>query len=318
MISNFQFSVPSKVILFGEHAANYGYSVIASAIDLRMILNCSLEKSEKSEIRIKFNNDVFNFDPHMKPNINENSTFQMYRNAFYNKFPDHYTLNMNFTFNAPSEAGLGSSAALCTLVAATVMHINNEKIDHDLLFSQAKDLENYYHEKSSGIDVATVINGSSIKMNNNEFKQILLPKTEILIVDSGITRETKKAVNQVSSFLKNDPNVFKPIIQSLGAIADSFYNEINQQNDNNQFFKRYFPVSQNLLSSLNLSCPEIDAIVDIAKAHQLSAKLSGAGMGGIVLVVGEDLSEKQQYFSPFQTYLTHLGADGFRVEAINK
>ena len=76
MISNFKFSVPSKVILFGEHAVVYGYSAIASAIDLRMILNCSLHKSNTSEIRITFNNDIFNFDPYIKPDPNENPTFQ--------------------------------------------------------------------------------------------------------------------------------------------------------------------------------------------------------------------------------------------------
>lgn len=43
-------------------------------------------------------------------------------------------------------------------------------------------------------------------------------------------------------------------------------------------------MNQNLLNCLDVGHPEIDKIVDISKKYGLSAKLTGAGGGGIVLV----------------------------------
>ncbi|OHT05121.1 mevalonate kinase family protein [Tritrichomonas foetus] len=306
----FSFSVPSKVILFGEHAVVYGFPAVASAVDLRMFLRCRLKKSNFSQIRITFNEDKFIFDPLAEINKDENSTCQMYRTAFYDQFPKNHILNMDFTYNAPSESGLGSSAALCTLVAAAVQKINNLDLNFDKLYEKAKILEGFYHSKSSGIDIATVLYGSSVKISDGKLERFCIPQIPILIVNSGKTRETKTAVEHVSKLMHDENKIFKPILESLGAISHGFFLE-----QTSEYIKRYFPIAQNLLKSLDLSCIQIDEIVNIAVNNNLSAKLSGAGMGGVVLVSGDQLEQKVSLFNPYETYLTTLGAEGFRIES---
>ncbi|KAK8860419.1 mevalonate kinase activity protein [Tritrichomonas musculus] len=307
----FSYSVPSKVILFGEHAAIYGFPSVATAVDLRMFLKCNLyESKSESEIRITYNNDKFNFNPFSIAPENENSTFKMYRKAFNNNFPPNHILKMKFTFNGPDSSGLGSSAALCTLVAATVQHIiNNGNIDIKNLISQAIELEKFYHSKSSGIDVNTVIKGSSIIIQNGEISNFSLPKIPFLIVDSGVRRQAKVALDHVSDLLQKDKEnaLFK--LKSLGKIADDFY-----QSKEKSDLKEFFTSSQNLLNSLGLSCPQVDEIIQKAKENKLYAKMTGAGMGGVVLVTGNGLNQKLNIFEPYKTFIVHPDSEGFRKE----
>ena len=306
----FSFSVPSKVILFGEHAAVYGFPTVASAIDLRMFLNCSLyECNTDSEVRITYNNDKFNFDPFSNFE-DENSTFKMYRKAFKNNFPHNHILKMNFTFNGPDEAGIGSSSSLCALVAATVQYIKNHgNIDKNKIIEHANELEQFYHSKSSGIDINTVVNGSSIIIRNGKLEKLSLPKIPLLIVDSGVKRQAKKALDHISDLVLKDKENTMSKLKSLGLIAEKFYEAKDKLN-----LKKFFTNSQDLLVSLGLSCPQIDDIVQRAKQNDLCAKLTGAGMGGVVLVSGNDVIEKRKIFEPYQTYVIHLESEGFRCE----
>jgi mevalonate kinase len=54
--------------------------------------------------------------------------------------------------------------------------------------------------------------------------------------------------------------------------------------------------------------------VRLAASNGLSAKLTGAGIGGKVIVCGPELEKKQELFHDYKYFMTVLGDEGFREE----
>lgn len=310
----FKYSSPGKIILFGEHAVVYGYAAVSTAISKRMSMKGEMRQSINTEINIIDDGEITTFNPYISQNKkekNEDRRENMLRFAFKN-FPKNHTLNLELKTDFPVSNGLGSSASFCSLIAAASLRCNNEKITKEKLFKKSVQLENFFHKNPSGLDPATVIYGGSIRMEN---RQILKSSNTtnslpLLIVDSGVRSTTLTSVTHVANLCKKDPLIYKPMLQILGELSKKFCIANNKYDA----LMKYFPIAQNLLSSLDLSCKEIDDIVHISKQNNLVAKISGGGMGGTVLVSGPNLADKANLFSKYNIIHAEIGAEGIREE----
>ena len=79
-----------------------------------------------------------------------------------------------------------------------------------------------------------------------------------------------------------------------------------------------FDIAQGLLNSMGVSHPEIEKIVHIARAEGcLGAKLTGAGMGGSVIILAEvSKTEKIKQIMDklgYTTYVAEIGVEGVRI-----
>ena len=309
----FKYSSPGKVILFGEHAVVYGFPAVATAISKRIHMNCELNKSSITEINVVDNFGRFTFNPHDfstdEKRDPENNRKRMLRAAFQN-FPKNHTLNINISSEFPTGNGLGSSASYCSLIATAAARSNGIKLTKDQLYAQAKVLENFFHLNNSGLDPATVIYGKAIMMEERRIKPIHLDSIPLLIIDTFVPRSTAKAVKHVAELSSENPKIFMPMLKILGELSKEFVNS----NEKFKFLKKYFPIAQNLLSSLDLSCKQIDEIVKIAKDNGLVAKISGAGMGGTVIVSGDNVHDKAHLFSKYKIIQSSIGEEGIREE----
>lgn len=310
----FGFSSPGKIILFGEHAVVYGYAAVSTAISKRMVMKGELRKSLNTEINIIDDGETTTFNPYILPDKKENNEDvreKMLRFAFKN-FPKNHTLNLELKTDFPVSNGLGSSASFCSLIAAASLRCNDEKITKEKLFKKSVNLESFFHKNPSGLDPATVIYGGTIKMENRQIlkSSYSTKNLPLLIVDSGVRSTTLKSVAHVANLCKKDPLIYKPMLQILGELSKKFCVAENKFDA----LMKYFPIAQNLLSSLDLSCKEINDIVHISTQNNLAAKISGGGMGGTVLVSGENLSEKVNLFNKYKIIQAEIGAEGIREE----
>lgn len=313
-MSSFKYSSPGKIILFGEHAVVYGEPAIATAISKRTFMKCDFRPSSRTVINLVDNGSFFSFNPKQGSDKMSQRTKMLY-SAFRN-FPDNHALDIEIKSDFPTGMGMGSSASFCSLIATAGLRTSRTKreITKDAIFEETKRLENYFHYNGSGLDPATVVYGGVIKMERRRIvstKSFGSEKIPLLIVDSMIERSTYESVKHVAELLKDSGAIYQPIIRSLGGISKNFY---DSNEPKSCLLRRYFPLAQRLLECLDLSNSAIDRIVRIAKENGLCAKISGAGMGGIVLVSGSDIRRKGDLFKPFRVISAEIGAEGIREE----
>lgn len=119
----------------------------------------------------------------------------------------------------------------------------------------------------------------------------------MIIVDSGVKRNTKNLVERVSFPNTRNADINGEIINVIDAISEKFFGILGKNCEKTAFddfwfedLKNLFFVSQCMLKALKASVPEIERIVEICEGCGCAAKLTGAGGGGAVL--GLVLEEK--------------------------
>jgi mevalonate kinase len=309
------YSVPSKVILFGEHCILYGHPAVSVAISNRLVFRASYAPSPNTtQVNIEYNGTSFSFDPLCPQAPHQSPLTQMYWTVFHAVVAPNHTLTCRVTYPFEATGGLGSSAAVCLLMSVISFRISNTPLDNSELFQQGKSLERFFHENSSGLDVFTVLHGSGVKFAKGEFQHFPVPRFPLLIVDSGVNRQTKKAVDHVRSLVDTGKPEYPAILEELGSLSSGFCESPDAEKE--AFAWEGFRKAEELLERLDLACPEIREIVEIARANGLAAKLSGAGLGGIVLVAGENLFEKEALFDKFRHIRVVLDDIGLKEEPI--
>ena len=304
------FTVPSKLILFGEHAVVHGYAAIATALSKRMTMKYSISNSNETSSNLIDDDLKTIFNPFGSLPTNATQRDKMLYSAFRSVFPKN-TYHIEIKSSGPNTGGLGSSAGFCTLIAKAASIFSGQNLSKDSLFKEAKRLENFFHFNGSGLDPAIVIYGGSIKMEKGKIEPISIPPIDILVVNTGVKHSTAQAVSHVSNLLKQNSSLYGLALKKLGNISNSFVSTPNNQKK--QFLIKNIPIAQDLLAKFDLNCPESEDIVKIAEKNNLVAKISGAGMGGIMIVTGDDLLEKKSLFSKYQNFYATIGAPGFET-----
>lgn len=312
-MSTFRYSSPGKIILFGEHAVVYGHPAIAAAVSARTFMSCDFRRTLSTSINLTDNGAHTSFDPRAGAPAAAAPRERMLYDAFRG-FPANHTLDIDIRSEFPTGMGMGSSASFCSLIAAAALRTAAAAPPtRDALFGETRRLEDFFHHRGSGLDPAAVVYGGVVKMDGGRIARAggggCLP---LLIVDSGVPRSTRRSVQHVAALVRESGPVYAPILSALGGIARRFFDA--GRSEQRALVQRYFPLAQRLLECLDLSTPEIDRIVARARENGLCAKISGAGMGGIVLVSGESVRGKEGLFAPFGVIPAELGAEGIREE----
>ena len=116
---------------------------------------------------------------------------------------------------------------------------------------------------------------------------------EVVVGDTGIIANTKTLLAALGERKKIAPDRYGRILQEARQIAEEATPSIES------FDLKGIGVlmdrNQSLLHEAEVSCPELDLLVDLCrKAGALGAKLTGSGGGGCMLALtpGRDLQEK--------------------------
>ncbi|MDR1366100.1 MAG: hypothetical protein LBJ03_03380 [Holosporales bacterium] len=176
--------------------------------------------------------------------------------------------------------GLGSSAAVCILVAK--WFINRGYIDQAQLLLFATELENSFHSNSSGLDVAVVVAGRPILFSRPAgIKALNLTwKPKLYLSSSGISGKTADAIKRVQS-ASNEilyDKMESATIICLKALTENFSDRSLGRlaqgiNIACECFSDWGLVTKPLQQNMN----------NLTSAGAIAVKPTGAGDGGFIL-----------------------------------
>ena len=274
-------SVPSKLLLFGEHSVLMG----SPAIILPMW-------KFPARLRIPAREQI---EDHLDSN-EQLARFYDYLSAHADWFDGHIHLkNFKETLKKglflesliPIGYGLGSSASVCVAVYK-VFGKTNLKDPNQLKIFYSR-MESYFHGKSSGLDPVAihvnkpiVVDGPKIQIIEHQNK-FIDENVHIYLLDSGITRnasaliETFQAELQNEDFKRRFSNEYLPILQNIKEkvlqeqpIGWDLLKEVSAQQLN--YFRKLIP--EPIYSTWKQSISDKNTCI----------KLLGAGGGGFFLV----------------------------------
>jgi mevalonate kinase len=370
-------SAPGKVILFGEHAVVYGEPAVAASLS-DLCVSVLVTPSEAERLRVSLDDlDVYveidashllslqpqvatpptkecsslierlllsmNSDASDKPLMVAALTPLLYLvlvmlpSAMIEAGVDVLVRSRSL----PVGAGLGSSAAFSSAVAAALRHLTttsrNLGVPSD---SEVKEIEKFsffseqiLHGTPSGIDNAVSAHGGVILFQRATAEMpaqlthlpTTLPLPPMLLVHTNIPRSTKQLVAHVREQTIRHPSSVRTVLRAMGQIATEFVGELSGADSCScqsrvLFFER-LRLNQHLLCSVGVSHPFIDSmcqIVSDAGGTDAAAKLTGAGGGGCVIVAFEEAKSEAiqralRVRFPTLTFLpTHVGGPGVR------
>ena len=308
-------TAPGKIILFGEHAVVYGQPAIAvpvSQVQARAVITPDI-RGEPGGVQIT------------APDIDLDSSLAKLPldDAIAKAVVDTLSalsiskppaFNLRVTSTIPLVAGLGSGAAVSVAVIRAVSGFLGRKLPDEQVSALAFEIEKIHHGTPSGIDNTVVTYAQPvyyIKDQPIETFQVPKPFT-IVIGDTGIPGPTSITVGDVRSAWQADKEKYENMFKVIGEIAKHACHHI--ENGETARLGALMDQNQELLSQMDVSSPELEALIEAARnAGALGAKLSGGGRGGnmIALVQNEHADDVETALlaaGAVNTIVTSVGA----------
>ncbi|MBI5229171.1 mevalonate kinase [Candidatus Micrarchaeota archaeon] len=285
-----------KVILFGEHFVVHGLPGIASAVGLAT--DAIVKKGIGTELIVK--------DERKGTEGYSASKREQQKESFQRMF-DMMGLDWKgkgfeiwLGGDLPIMSGIGASAASSVAIARAVseefgLDYNDEKIN-----AVAYEMEKAFAGNPSGIDNTVATYGGLIwyKRNMAGGQNLMEPikikqPVEIVMGNSGVVADTKKMVEGVAERKKQFPEKYGAIFKKAEELAFDARKALEAFNLNT--VGKLMDDNHALLREIEVSCPELEELVKIAKENgALGAKITGGGGGGgmVALTPGKELQEE--------------------------
>ncbi len=289
-------SAPAKVILFGEHFVVYGEPAIVLAIDKR-----AYEKVKpRGDNRLFISSSNLNLSGYF-----ENGCFMVEKGNFieakiklepikravekvFEIYGGKLGLNIEVKSTVPVAAGLGSSAAVASAVAAAVGSLLNLKLSKEQLFHVAFEAERTVHGTPSGVDPAIATFGGALLFQVDTGFKPLDVKNEIPLVigNTGVERSTRVQVEKVRNLKDKHPKIFDSF---MGAAREIVLRAMEALMEGDmETLGELMNLNHALLYGLGVSDESLERLIQAArKAGALGAKLTGAGGGGCMIALAD-------------------------------
>lgn len=289
----------SKLILIGEHSVLYNYKAIAIPFNAAKV-EVEINEYEGLYVESSLYSGIFSEKIDLLSGL-----YQMLL-KFQKDFNIQLNIKIKIISNLLQQRGMGSSAASSNAVLKAIANYYQINLDNEQLLKYVKVSEDIYHFKSSGIDAATVVYNKPILFESGKIKTFDFKlHGYLLVIDSNIVSNTKKAVLRVRKLKKYN------LINKLGYLTEDFIKGMDSYDY--QLINETIKNAQSILKQLGLSHKNIDEIVKMANDNHLSAKLTGGGLGGLVIVYSNNLDKLKQ----FQSIINYPSYDIIDLEKLN-
>ena len=240
----------------------------------------------------------------------------------------------------PIGAGLGSSAAYSVALVAAMHGWRAHCARGDRAPSAPLDArerawvnawafesERLLHGRPSGVDNAVSAFGGSLAFQEGEVAPLgATPALPLLLVNTRVPRNTKALVAGVRERREALPAAYDHIfgaVHELARSCEALFRSADAADAAACGARLGALVELNhaLLRALGVSHAALERVVDVARAHGLRAKLTGAGGGGCALVLLDPAADEEAVgrlradleAEGFECLRTVLGAEGARV-----
>ncbi|MDK2982235.1 MAG: mevalonate kinase [Chloroflexota bacterium] len=273
---------PAKTILFGEHAVVYGYPAIAVPLPSISLQVSFLGQPGQpaGSVRIRnANTGTEELLSQLAPDHPIRAAIELTQQSL--KLDHVPATEINISSTIPIASGLGSSAALAAAFIRGFSQYLGFNLSDERINELAFEMEKLQHGTPSGIDNTVIVHRKPIyfiKGQEPEHLKLGEPIT-LIVADTGVRSLTREVVADVRRQKEAHPDRIDPILAGIGRIARAARAELLHGTP--EQIGRLMNENQQLLVALDVSCPELDHLVDTAmQAGALGAKLCGSGRGG--------------------------------------
>ncbi|HEY6238554.1 MAG TPA: hypothetical protein VIZ68_05155 [Thermoplasmata archaeon] len=295
---------PGKCILFGEHAVVHGRPELLLAIDLQT----QVLAAPSPEMRLNGTTE----------GVRQNRYVARAMETLWP--PGSEPIEWRTLSRIPRSAGLGSSAALSSALAATLLAARGGA-ERSVLAEASFSIERGAQGVGSPGDTSASVAGGLVALNGSDgpplwevsdaehrwlVRRVEDPGWIWVVAYSGVPRNTAETVRAVGRRLAepDGPRLldrFEEVARAgIAAVLSEDRGEVGRRMDENH----------ELLKTIGVSHPKLEAMLDAARPVADGAKLTGAGAGGSVLVLPSPGQEVE-----CQRRLRAAGGQAFVVRA---
>lgn len=265
------FSSHAKCIVSGEHIVAFGGKAIAIPVNnFKMLLN--VQDSTKLKIIQPNSSDEKKRILHLLKKASE----------FLNISFEKITGNISIKNTIPICAGLGSSAALCV---NTALFMESKKYcPENLTFDLAKNLENTFHEKSSGLDIAVTMLKKFIVFENHKVINVLEPKfwPHMMLSFCGVNSKTSECSKIVKELFDKNNDIQHETSEMMNYSVNIC--ELAFQNSNFEKLKEGINVALKCFQIWGLCNNKMNEHINLLYSlGAVAVKPIGSGLGGYIL-----------------------------------
>jgi len=275
-----------KVILFGEHFVVHGEPGIVSAIDS----TTDAEVKRISEgIAINDERKGTKGYTEKKKAHQKESMERMLKTMGID--PREAALEIWLGGNLPGFSGIGASAASSVAIARALAEEYEMDLSDERINEIAYEAEKAYAGTPSGIDNTAATYGGliwfrrNLKGGPNTIEKLgLREPVEIIIGNTGIVANTKEMVAGVADRKKRNPEKYNPLFRQSEELAFAARRALEEFDLRR--VGRLMNENHRLLQEIEVSCEELDYLVNLAREQgALGAKLTGGGGGGCMVAL---------------------------------
>ena len=277
-----------KIILLGEHSVVYGRHAVAvpAPVNIRT-------KVQDTEDEILLMIPSWGVEYRLDKNPEKRQSFEKPAGLILDQMGlSKQGMKIEVFSDIPRGMGLGGSAAIAVSIIKALNNHFKLALNQDEINQMALESEKIAHGNPSGIDNTMATYGHPLIFRNGDnplIEPLNINETfSILIGFSSTEGLTAKTVGIVRDLWKKNPGVYEKIFDEIDSLALQSIQAI--QNNDFELLGQLMNINHGLLNTLQVSTPELERLIMIAReSGALGAKLTGGGGGGAVIALCRDI-----------------------------